>query len=156
MLSLVSHIMRKSCTLSAVIGLMVAPLLLAGCTFWIQTSDGRVRSVNVPDNYVEQFVDRMDELSADLLQETERIGDYRLRQAAVELRRTYTRAVERMGRGTLANPVNLKAIRLKLDAFERQLEQRLNSDAQRDRYRTVLWHFQEMEQAYQRFRNVVL
>ncbi len=148
--------MRKSCTLAAIIGVMVVPLVLAGCTFWIQTNDGSVRSVQVADDYVKQFVDRMDELSADLLQETERIGDYRLRRAAVELRRTYTRAVEGMGQGTPANPVNLKAIRLKLDAFERQLDQRLSTDGQRDRYRTVIWHFQEMEQVYQRFRNVVL
>ncbi|MFB6285935.1 MAG: hypothetical protein ABEK03_05085 [Candidatus Bipolaricaulia bacterium] len=148
--------MRKRCTLSAVIGLMVVPLLIAGCTFWIQTSDGRVRSVNVPDDHVERFVNRMDQLSADLLQETERIGDYRLRQAAVELRWTYTQAVEGIGQGTPANPVDLENIEAKLDAFERQLDQRLSSGAERQRYRTVLWYFQEIERAYQEFRDAVL
>jgi len=135
---------------------MLVPLLMTGCTFWIQTNDGRVRPVNVPDNYVEQFVDRMEKLSADLLQETERIGDYHLRQAAVELRRTYTQAVEGMGQRTPANPVNLENIELKLDAFERQLDQRLSSGAERERYRTVLWYFQEIDRAYQEFQDAVL
>ena len=156
MLAQVSHVMRKSCTLLASISLLVVPLLLAGCTFWIQTSDGRVRPVHVADTYVEKFVSRMDRLSANLLRETEKLGDYRLRQAAVDLRMTYTRAVHGMGRGTPASPVDLKSIRLKLDAFERQLDRRLTSDDKRDRYRNVLWEFHELRQAFQRFRSVLL
>lgn len=156
MLAQVSHVMRKSCTLLASISLMIVPLLLAGCTFWIQTGDGRVRPVHVSDAYVEEFISRMDRLSSHLLRETEKVGDYRLRQAAVDLRMTYTRAVHGMGRGTPASPVDLRSIRLKFDAFERQLDRRLTSDAVRDRYRSVIWKFHELRQAFQRFRNVVL
>jgi hypothetical protein len=131
-------------------------LLLTGCTFWVETGDGHVRPVHVADRYVEAFVDRMDQLSSKLLRETERLGDDRLRQAAVDLRSTYTRAVHSMGRGTPAAPVDLKSIRLRLEAFERQLDRRLTSADKRDRYRTVLWHFNELEQAFQRFRRVAL
>jgi len=148
--------MRKSCTLLASLGLLIAPLVLAGCTFWVETGDGRVRPVHVSDSYVEEFVDRMDRLSSELLRETERLGDYRLRQAAVDLRMAYTKAVHGMGRGTPASPVDLKSIRLRLQAFERQLDRRLTSAEQRDRYRTVLWQFDELDRAFQRFRRVIL
>ena len=136
--------------------LLTVPLLLSGCTFWIETSDGRVRPVHVADSHVEQFISRMDRLSSNLLQETAEVGDDRLRQAAVELRRSYTRAVHGMGRGTPASPVDLKSIRLKLQAFERQLDRRLTSSAMRDRYRNVLWTFDRIDNAFQRFRRQIL
>jgi len=148
--------MRKSCTLLASVGFLIVPLLLAGCTFWVQTSDGRVRPVHVDDGHVERFVSRMDRLSSNLLEETAKIDDYRLRQAAVDLRMAYTKAVQGMGRGTPASPVDLKSIRLKLQAFERQLDRRLTSATMRDRYRNVLWEFHELKQAFQRFYSVVL
>lgn len=155
-LATVRHVMRMRCTLFVTIGLLVVPLLLAGCTFWVQTDDGRVRPVQVADRHVETFVDRMDRLSSKLLDETESVGDHRLRRAAVELRMTYNKAVHGMGRGSPASPVDLKGIRLKLDAFERQLDRRLTSPAMRDRYRNVIWEFHELERAFERFRRVVL
>lgn len=148
--------MRKSCTLLASIGLLAVPLLLAGCTFWIQTSDGRVQVVRVADSHVQQFVSRMDRVSSNLLRETEKVGDYRLRQAAVDLRMSYNRAVHGMGRGTPNAPVDLKSIRLKLEAFERQLDRRLTSAAMRNEYRNVIWEFHELKRAYERFRSVIL
>ncbi len=148
--------MRKSCTLLAIVGLLTVPLLLTGCTFWVETSDGHVRAVHVADSDVEEFVDRMDRLSSKLLRETERLGDYRLRQAAVDLRSTYTRAVHSMGQGTPAAPVDLTSIQLRLEAFERQLDRRLTSAEERERYRAVLWRFNELAEAFQRFRRLAL
>ncbi len=139
-------------SLLLVVGLLA--VVMSGCTFRVQMSNGRVSQVTIPDQEIQRFLNRMDSLTLQVLRETQQLQDDGLRQVVVEMRQAYFRFVRHIGanQGTPANPSELQ---LKVQAFEIQMARRLTTPERTIRYRTLRSYFEQLKQEIGHFYSVI-
>jgi len=135
------------------LGLLGGLLLLAGCTFTVQMPNGRVARVHLPDPEVQLFLSRMDTLSLQLLNESQRLKDDGLKQVVIEVRQVYFRLLQQIG--SQRAPANPTELQLKMQAFEMQMARRLTTPQQTSRYQNLKSSFNQLQREIERFSSMV-
>lgn len=109
-------------------------LLVSGCQFQAETTSGNVVQADVSSDSLRVFFQRTDQLSQEMLEETQRLGNNNLARVMVEFRdvlfqlRTMTGTIELDKADTLQR---------KLFAFEYQLSRDVTTPALEKRYKRV-------------------
>jgi len=128
------------------LGIVVAAalgLLASGCQFQAETPSGDVVQVDVSQQSLEQFFQRSDELSQEMLAELASLGNHGLARVIVEFRDVLSE-LRTMNGAIKLDKANM--LQRKLDAFEYQLNRDVTTPTLEERYervRTLLRHLKK-------------